>query len=181
MDVHHALVARARAGDRAALEDLLGQVRPLVQRRCRRVLPYPQDAEEAAQDALLTIATRLDTWAARGSFEAWAAMVATNQARMTYRTLKRRSVERGLDAAPETADPARTSVVAGTRLDLLDAIEALEERHPETAEALVLRDLGGLPYDEIATILGVALGTVKARIHTARRFVRAQLTAGADA
>lgn len=176
MEVANDIVGRARAGDPAALEDLLAQVRPLVQRRCRRVLPYPQDAEEAMQDALLAIATRLDSWSGRGTFEAWAGTVATNQARMTYRALKRRAGERGLDVVPEPADPARTSVIAGTRLDLLDAIEALEERHPETVEALVMRDLGGLAYGEIAAVLDVPLGTAKARIHTARTFLRARLS-----
>lgn len=178
MDVETPLVERARSGDRAALETLLGQVRPLVVRRCRRILPHPQDAEEATQDALLAIATKLDSWSGRGAFEAWAGMIATNQARMTYRTLKRRFDERGLDVVPEAADPVRTSVVAGTRLDLLDAIEALEVRHRETVDALVMRDLGGLTYDEIATILAVPLGTVKARIHTARGFLRLHLSGG---
>lgn len=172
MEVEEALIERARAGDSAALEDLLAQISPLVARQCRRVLLHPQDAEEATQDALLVIATKFGTWSGRGSFEAWAAMVATNQARMTYRALRRRFLERGLDGTADLADPVRTSVVAGTRLDLLDAIEALEARHPETVEAFVMRELGSLPYDEIAERTGARLGTVKARIHTARVFVR---------
>ncbi len=175
MDVDPGLLARARSGDADALHDLLARIRPEVVRRCRRFLPHPQDAEEAAQEALLTIATRLDTFTGRGSFGGWVNVVAGNQARMTYRSMRRRFDERGLDAVPEGADPARTSVVAGTRLDLLDAIEALEQRHPEAVEAFVMRDLGSLAYDEIADHLEVPLGTVKARIHTARAFVRERL------
>lgn len=176
MEVDEALIERARAGDRDALEELLTAVRPFVSRRCRRMLPYPQDAEEATQDALLTIATRLDSYTGRGSFGGWVNVVAANQARMTYRTLKHRFAERGLDATPDVIDPARTSVVAGTRLDVLDAVEALEASHPETVEAFVMRDLGGLPYDDIAQATGAPLGTVKARIHTARGFVRERLS-----
>ena len=81
-----------------------------------------------------------------------------------------------LPVVPDIVDVARTSVIAGTRLDLLDALEALEERHPETVDALVMRDLGSLPYEEIAVATGAPLGTVKARIHTARGFLRERLS-----
>lgn len=174
MDVDDELVARARAGDTAALDDLLRQVRPHLVRRCARILPHPHDAEEAAQEALVTVATHLSDFDGRGSFAGWVGVIATNQARMTYRSLKRRFAEhRG--ELPDVLDPRRTSVIAGSRLDLLEAIEALEAKHPETVEAFVLRDLGTLPYDDIAVQLGVPLGTVKARIHTARGFVRGRL------
>jgi RNA polymerase sigma-70 factor (ECF subfamily) len=52
--------------------------------------------------------------------------------------------------------------------------------HPETAEAFVLRDIGSLPYEEIAELTHTPLGTVKARIHTARGFVRGKLGADVD-
>ncbi len=170
------LVARARAGEPGAIDALLAHVRPLVERRCRRILPHPQDAEEATQDTLLAIATKLDTFSGTGSFAGWVNVIAANQARMTYRSLKKRFADRGLDVVPDIVDVARTSVIAGTRLDLLDALEALEERHPETVDALVMRDLGSLPYEEIAVATGPPLGTVKARIHTARGFLRERLS-----
>lgn len=169
------LLALARSGDRDAMEQLLGEVRPLVLRRCSRLLPFPQDAEEAAQEALLTIATKLGSFEGRGSFEGWVSVIATNQARMTYRSMKRRFVESRQEDLPEPVDPARTSVIAGGRVDLLEALEALEKRHPEVVESFMLRDLTGLPYDEIAERTASPLGTVKARIHTARTFLRDQL------
>lgn len=169
------LLTCARSGDPASMDALLARVRPLVERRCRRILPHPQDAEEATQDALLAIATKLGSFSGTGSFAGWVNVIAANQARMTYRSLKQRFADRGLDTLPDIIDSARTSVIAGTRLDLLDALEALEARHPETVDAFVMRDLGGLPYDEIAQGTGAALGTVKARIHTARSFVRERL------
>jgi RNA polymerase sigma-70 factor (ECF subfamily) len=166
------LVQRAQAGDTGALEELLAAVRPLVLRRCARFLPYNDDAEEAAQEALLTIATRLGDYTGRGSFRGWVTVVASNAARQTYRTMKRRFAERATAELPEPADPRTTSVIAGSRVDLLDAIDALGLRHPETVEAFVLRDLGTLPYEQIAELTDAPLGTVKARIHTARSFVR---------
>ena len=70
------------------------------------------------------------------------------------------------------ADPRTTSVIAGSRLDLLDALEVLGTDHPELVEPLVLRDVQELDYNEIATLLDVPLGTVKSRIHSARNAVR---------
>jgi RNA polymerase sigma-70 factor (ECF subfamily) len=170
-----ALVSQARDGDAAALEELLARIRPMVLSRCRRFLPYPEDAEEAAQDALLTIATKLDQFTGRGSFRGWVIVVTSNAARGTYRSLRRRAGERSADLLPEHPDPRTTSVIAGTRLDLLDALEELEERSPSVVEPFVLRDLGGLTYDEIASTTGAPMSAVKDRIHRARTQLRAML------
>src|SRR3954452_8724798 len=89
-----ALAARAAAGDRAALEDLLAQIQPRVRRSCGRVVLFPEDAEEASQDALLLVATKIHTFGARSRFTTWLHAVASNSARSTYRSLKRRSAER---------------------------------------------------------------------------------------
>jgi DNA-directed RNA polymerase specialized sigma24 family protein len=151
------LVSRARAGDPHGMDDLLAAARPLVLRRCAKFLPYRDDAEEAAQEALLTIATRLDDFGGRGSFAGWVTVIASNQALQTYRSMKRRFGDVGVEAAGERPDPRTTSVIAGTRLDLLDA-------------------LGALPYDEIAQLTGAPVGTVKARIHTARAYVREKIS-----
>jgi RNA polymerase sigma-70 factor (ECF subfamily) len=166
------LATRAAAGDREALEDLLRAIQPRVRRICARMLLYPQDAEEAAQDALLLVATRIQTFNGRSRFTTWLHAVASNSARSTYRTLKRRSAERLSDDLPTAADPRTTSVIAGSRLDLLDALEVLSETHPELVEPLVLRDVQELEYAEIARLLGAPLGTIKARIHHARQAVR---------
>ncbi len=166
------LAVRAAAGDRDALEDLLAAIQPRVRRICGRMLLYPQDAEEAAQDALLLVATKIHTFNGRSRFTTWLHAVASNSARSTYRTLKRRAAERLSDEMPVHADPRTTSVIAGSRLDLLEALEVLGESHPELVEALVLRDVQQLDYKEIAELLGAPLGTIKARIHHARQAVR---------
>jgi len=169
------LVARARAGEAYAMDDLLAAVRPLVLRRCAKFLPYRQDAEEATQEALMTIATRLGDFTGRGSFAGWVTVIATNSARMTYRSMRRRFTDTTTDVVADPPDPRTTSVIAGTRLDLLDALEQLERDHPAAVQAFVLRDLGSLPYDEIAALTEAPVGTVKARIHTARRHIRESL------
>lgn len=170
------LLARAQGGDATALEDLLARIRPLVLGRCRRFLPCPADAEEAAQDALLTVATRLDRYTGTGSFRGWVIVVTSNAARDTYRSLRRRATEQPVgERLPEPADPRTTSVVAGTRLDLLDALDDLESRAPAAVEPFVLRDLGGLGYAEIAELTGLSLPAVRDRIHRARTHLRSAL------
>ena len=66
-------------------------------------------------------------------------------------------------------------MIAGTRLDLLEAMETLERDHPQFVEPLLLRDVYGLAYEEIAEQVGAPLGTVKAQIHHGRKLVRPML------
>jgi RNA polymerase sigma-70 factor (ECF subfamily) len=171
------LVAAAQAGDPAAMERLLARLRPLVMRRCARFLPHHADAEEAAQDALLSISTHLRDYRGRGPFLGWVTVIASNAARSTYRSMRRRA-EDSHAVLPESADPRTTSVIAGTRLDLMESLAALERRHPALAESFVLRDLGDLTYHQVAEITDAPLGTVKDRIHQARRFMRERLGDG---
>jgi RNA polymerase sigma-70 factor (ECF subfamily) len=171
-----ALAREAAAGDRDSLERLLAEIQPRVQRICGRMLLYPQDAEEAAQDALLLVATRIGSFEGRSKFTTWLHAVASNSARTTYRSLKRRSAERLSDDLPPDPDPRTTSVIAGSRLDLLEALETVGGDRPELVEPLVLRDVQQLDYNEIAALLDIPLGTVKSRIHAARLAVRPLLT-----
>ena len=172
------LARRSAAGDGPALDELLRRIEPGVFRHCGRFLPYREDAEEACQDVLLKVATKIGTFDGRSTFATWLYAVTANQARQTYRRLARRFAERGTDVPVERPDPRTTSVIAGSRLDLLDALERLEAEHPELVSAFVLRDLSDLEYADIARHLDVPVGTVKARIHHARRYVRASLRGG---
>ena len=173
------LARRAAAGDQEALDELLRLIQPRVLRQVSRVLPYRQDAEEATQDVLMKVATRIGTFEGRSAFSTWLYEVTANQARQTYRSLRRRAAERVTDTPVERPDPRTTSVIAGSRLDLLDALERLETEHPDLVRAFVLRDLSDLEYADIARLLDVPLGTVKARIHHARRYVRQTLSGAA--
>ena len=171
------LARRAKDGDREALEQLLGAVRPRALAVCRGVLPYLPDAEDACQEALLNVARKLGGWNGQGRFTTWMHVVALNSARTTYRRMRTQAVaaDPGEHGALDRADPRTTSVIAGTRLDLLEAMERLEREHPQYVEPLLLRDVYELPYEEIATLLGIPLGTVKANIHHGRRLARPML------
>ena len=163
----------ASAGDRPALNALLAAIRPETLRLCARFLPNREDAEEACQDTLLAVARGIGRFQGRSCFRTWLHRLAANRARSTYQDLRRRAIGEAAGVPlPERPDPRRTSVIAGTRLDLLDALEGLA---PDHAEAAALRDVLGLTYGEIAILLDVPPGTVKSRIHEARRRLRQRL------
>jgi RNA polymerase sigma-70 factor (ECF subfamily) len=170
------LAQQAAAGDADALDQLLRAIAPGVLRHCARFLPHRQDAEEACQDVLVKVATRISTFEGRSRFSTWLYEVTANQARQTYRSLRRRASEQALPVLAERPDPRTTSVIAGSRLDLLDALERLEAQHPQNVAAFVLRDLCDLEYADIAAHLDQPLGTIKSRIHDARQHVRQSLS-----
>ena len=171
------LARRAQGDDRDALEQLLTAIRPRCLNVCRQVLPYTPDAEDACQDALIKVSEKIGTWNQRGRFTTWLHVVAVNSARSTYRRMKNQAIaaDPTESMAMQRPDPRTTSVIAGTRLDLLEAMETLEREHPQFVEPLLLRDVYGLPYEEIAQQLGAPLGTIKAQIHHGRRLVRPML------
>jgi RNA polymerase sigma-70 factor (ECF subfamily) len=175
-DSLEALAVRAKAGEPGAMDELLTRIQPDVMRICGRILPHRQDAEEACQDALYKISANLSKFEGRSRFSTWMYTIASNAGRQTYRSLKRRFSESVTDTMVERPDPRTTSVIAGSRLDLLEALEQLEERRSDAVQAFVLRDLGELTYDEIATELDAPVGTVKSRVHDARVYLREHLT-----
>ena len=164
----------ASAGDLAALNVLLVTVRPEVLRVCARLLPNREDAEEACQDTLLAVARGLPRFEGRSAFRTWMYRLATNRAHSAYRRSRPAAAIDSTDVLSDVADPRRTSMIATTRLDLLDALAQLR---PELAEAVALRDVLDLSYAEIAALHQVPEGTVKSRIHQARRELRKLLTA----
>lgn len=117
-------------------------------------------------------------FAGRSRFSTWLYPVVANSAFATYRRMRARAREASLDQLPEPADPGRVSVIAGTRIDLIEALEQLRAGQPHVVEAVVLRDLMGLGYSQIAERLQVPLGTVKSRINHGRTALRALLSVG---
>lgn len=165
-DKREDLAKRAAGGDKRALDDLLGAIRGDVLKHCSRVLPHPMDAEEACQDTLLAVARRIGTFEGRSRFSTWLYQVTANASLDTYRRLKRRAAAMSPDEMPEFTAAERTSVIAGTRIDLLDALEQVDAR---VGEPVMLRDVLGMDYSEIAEVIGVPVGTVKSRIHEGRQ------------
>jgi RNA polymerase sigma-70 factor, ECF subfamily len=132
---------------------------------CRRITGDDTDALDAAQEALIAIARSIGRFDGRAAFGTWAYRVATNACLDELRRRRRRP-EPGLPDERAERVPAGTGVEAvAARLDLDTALREL----PESFRApVVLRDLCGLDYAEIASVLDIPAGTVRSRIARGR-------------
>jgi RNA polymerase sigma factor (sigma-70 family) len=165
------LAARAARGDSSAVDELVGQIRPRVLRHCGRMLPYPEDAEDACQETLLRVSQRVSSFDGRSLFVTWLYQVTGNTCRDAYRRMRVRA-EQVVESLPERPNPRTTSIIAGSRLDILDALERLETVHANWVTPFILRDICDQEYADIADHLGRPLGTVKRQIYDARRWLR---------
>ena len=165
-----ALVAAAQAGDRAALDALLRRHYDRVHAVCRRIAGGSRDADDAAQEAMISIVRALDRFDGRSAFSTWIYRIATNAALDELRRRNRRPglhVVRDDESAPEVADPAAEQRYEGVvdRQAIDDALDGLAE---DFRAAVVLRDVADLDYAEIADVLQIPVGTVKSRIARGR-------------
>lgn len=171
------LVAGARAGDRDALDTLLRRHYDRVNAICRRVLGSSRDADDAAQEAMISIVRGLGSFDGRAAFTTWLYRIATNAALDEVRKRNRRPALHVVEDRPDDADP-----VAHRQLDAVADRLAIDEAVADLPEdfraAVVLRDLCDLDYAEIADVLGVPIGTVKSRIARGRHHLLQTLDAG---
>jgi RNA polymerase sigma-70 factor (ECF subfamily) len=157
------LVARAVGGDQGAFTDLVRRHERRVYNIAYRMLGREEDARDATQDAFLSCYRRLASFRGDAAFTTWLHRIAINA---SYDVLRRRKVTpAGLDEAPEPPpSPDHAEATAGT----VDAQRALLHVGLEHRAVLVLHDVRGLAYEEVAAILEVPVGTVKSRLHRAR-------------
>ena len=172
------LASLAAVGDRDALEVLLDRHVDRVHAICRRVLGDPDDALDASQEALISIARGIHRFDGRAAFTTWLHRIATNAAIDELRRRRRRPTPDSptLDAAPgalaHLAPPAGPEA-AGDRIDINAALARIPD---EFRVAVVLRDLCDLDYAQIASVLEVPAGTVRSRIARGRAALAAELT-----
>ena len=159
------LATRAASGDARALDELLAATQPIAMAHCRKFLPNPFDAEEAAQDALLAISRNIEGFAGRSKYTTWIYPICTNASIDCYRKLKRR--QSVLEAPVDRAAPGSTpSVVAGARIDVLEAAEKLDE---DVVEIVLMRDLLDMDYAEMAKLRGAKEATVRWQVAEGRK------------
>jgi RNA polymerase sigma-70 factor, ECF subfamily len=167
-----ALVERARRGDAQAFEDIYRRSVGRIYALCLRMVRDSQSAEELTQDVFVRAWQRLESFRGESRFTTWLHRLAVNVVLQEGRSKGRRESREEVMADPELYGRRGREETPGLRLDLERAIAAL----PEGARTVVvLRDVYGYKYDEIAEMQGVALGTVKAQIHRARRMIRERL------
>lgn len=166
------LVTRARGGDRAAMEQLLGSVAPTIRRFALRMCRNEADADDVLQDALVSIATHLDTFEGRSSVPSWAFALTRSACARRRRGKKNQPAESDSALAGQAApEPGPEDRAASSELGEMVA-RALDGLPDDYREVLLLRDAEGLTAPETAVVLGVSVDAVKSRLHRARSALR---------
>ena len=170
------LIARLQKRDEAAFEELIRQYEKKVYTLCFRMCGNSEDAEEAAQDAFLALWRGIDRFRQESSLSTWIYRLATNACIDTLRRRKKQSgsvslddEELFVDAVDTSPQPQETVEHRETQKLLQEGLSALPE---EYRKVLILREIEGLSYTEIAESATNELGTVKSRISRGRSLLR---------
>jgi RNA polymerase sigma-70 factor (ECF subfamily) len=174
------LVKRAKDGDPQALATLCERHAPRVERLASRLLSDPEDARDAAQEALAKLCVRLRQFRGESQFSTWLHRLVVNTCRDVSDRQRVRRCEPLLDddRVSSDADPAREAALSELRHEL--AVELATLSH-EQASVVVLKDALGFSFAEISARSGMPVGTAKCYAHRARAGLRARLTDDAAA
>ena len=167
------LVPRCRAGDEAAWRELVARHTRKVFGVAYRFVGRVDEAEDLTQEIFVKVYQSLDRYRpGEGTFTTWLMTLARNHAIDDYRRRRQeRSAPHGRpggagDVPVRRGQPAARA--SRSRIACGSCTAGLRALPPDLREPLILCDLKGLPYDEIASILDIPLGTVKSRINRGR-------------
>ncbi|MFO0849144.1 MAG: sigma-70 family RNA polymerase sigma factor [Gemmataceae bacterium] len=178
------LIADTLAGRTAAYGDLVRRYQDRLFNTVVRVVDNPDDAHDIVQETFVSAYVSLGSFKGESEFYTWLYRIAFNTA-VSWRRKRRPMVS--LDAGRDVDSPAHPqdcSDVAdpGATLERTEEATrlrtALARLSPEHREVLVLKDIDGLKYEEIADVAGIPIGTVRSRIHRARLELRDLLESG---
>jgi RNA polymerase sigma-70 factor, ECF subfamily len=156
------LVRRHLEGDRHAFTELMRRHERRVYNVAFRMLGRREEAADATQDVFVTCLRKLGGFRATAAFPTWLHRVTIN---VCYDALRRRGRETLVEEVPERISGFDLAEAASAAVDVHRALQ----RVPEDFRAvLILHDMQGMPYEEIAEALGAPVGTVKSRLHRAR-------------
>jgi RNA polymerase sigma-70 factor (ECF subfamily) len=185
-DSDAALILRARSGDLDAFNQLVERHQRAVYAVCLRYLRDADAAEDVTQDTFIRAWRALDTFRSDAGvgLRAWLLTIAANRARDVLRSQARRpadSLDDRLDDDEQSWEPTapdESPLDFAARGDLSSALErALGQIGPDQRLAIILGDIQGHSYEDIAAMTGVAIGTVKSRINRGRARLREILLA----
>jgi RNA polymerase sigma-70 factor (ECF subfamily) len=170
------LVTRAKDGDRLALEALCARHAPKVERLTRHFLRDPEDARDAAQEALAKLCVRLGQFRGDSQFSTWLHRLVVNTCRDAAERGKVRVHEPladDLSSGPDD-DPVRVAGMSELRRELC---HSLADVSPQQAQVVLLKDALGYSFEEIAEASGMPVGTAKCHAHRGRNRLRERLEA----
>jgi RNA polymerase sigma-70 factor, ECF subfamily len=178
-----ALIERCNAGDEAACADLVAEHQRMVYALGLHLLGDRDEALDLSQEVFLRVFRTLSSFRGQSALRTWIYRIVVNQARNRQRWWRRRhrSSQVSLDEhlqqfgdveSKEAALPDRLLASKETATRIWHALDRLPF---DQRTALILREIDGLRYEEIAFTLGVAVGTVKSRLTRARQALRGEL------
>jgi RNA polymerase sigma-70 factor (ECF subfamily) len=180
---------RLKAGDAAAFNRLVEERHGDIYALLYRLTEDPEEARDLTQETFLQAFRHLASFRGDADLRTWLYRIAVNQARNRWRWWKRRRRDRtvsldapvseGMDAplsaglaGDEGLDPERQALAHERELALHTALKSLSRPY---REVIVLRDIEGLSYEEVATALDLNVGTVKSRLNRGRTELRRRL------
>jgi RNA polymerase sigma-70 factor, ECF subfamily len=170
------LISRFKKGERSAFDQLVLKYQDRIYTLCRYILGKPQDAEDAAQDTFVKAFQNLKRFTPTSSFYTWLYRIAVNTCLDHKRKASLRSIfftahaEEYLVTIPSDNPSPETMYEGKQSMDALMA--ALSNLSKKLRVVIVLKDIDGLSYEEIAGILNLSVGTVKSRIFRARESLK---------
>jgi len=183
------IIARLRAGEMGAFEDLVSDYTALVYALAFRILNDREEARDVAQETFLKVYRHFGRYRGDARLKTWICRIAINQARTTDRWWRRRakaetsSLDEPLaqngedrsygDMIPSSDESPELTAIRGERSRQIEM--ALGNIKKDFRIAVLLRDLEGMAYDEISYALGISVGTVKSRIARGREMLRLEL------
>jgi len=178
-----ALVQRCAAGEEAAFAELLAEHQRMVIQLAVNLLGDHDEALDLSQEVFLRVFRTIHRFRGQSSLRTWIYRIAVNQARNRHRFWRRRHKADQVSLDAHIASHGEFPGVTGSQPDQVLAQKELASRLQRALDALpfdqrtaiVLREIDGLSYEEIAYSLGVALGTVKSRLTRARVTLRNEL------
>ena len=172
------LLERVRRGDTGGAGELFERYAPALVKFADRMLSDRQAAEEVTQEVFLKVISRAHQYDGRAEVSSWLFAIAANACRDRRRRTRRAPVV-PLEAIPEPAHRGEgIEAILGQRERREAVRRALTSLSEEQREALVLARYHGLPYAEIASVLGISVGAVKTRIFRAVETLKAHFSEG---
>lgn len=175
-DADYALARQVAGGRTAAVGDLYDRHKWRVYSLCLRMTGNAADAEDLTQEIFIHLLSKIGSFRGECQFTTWLHRLAVNQVLMYFRRVKRRKEQMAEDVEAEISisqrrkHSARSQVVERIALDA-----ALAQVAPARRRVFVLHDVEGYSHGEIATMLGLNIGTSKSQLHKARRKLRCLL------
>ena len=170
------LLARLRAGEPRAFEDLVRTYQHRVFGVALRMLGSRAEAEDIAQEVFLRVHRAIGDFRGEAKLSTWLYGIASNLCLNRLASAHRRRVRHDDDAVLQVVTDASDAMATVERAELEAALrDAIASLPDERRIVVVLRDLEGLSYEEIAEALGLEPGTVRSRLHRARMDLKSKM------